>query len=308
MELKTRKSHPVFDAKYANRIYGEIRSELSGEIITSPFDLSAVEFLRDLCSMRSGKSVPTDLFVLGKGSPEDRKITRISGIPYWPKGRPWPVGKDGRPLQFFAQFCFLDSLDITGDLPGEILVIFVPHINEEPRLWIEKSFHFEWVNRTRAPLIDRLPSGVKRFSRGEWYGVIHRTCDYPDVESRKPTPAEREIRSTYLLPIAMATKIGGLPNWIQQPLTWERDRESSLAVVSFRRKGTIPAKFLCQVASVQAEPLVPFPWTNRPKPVGLWAKRNHISSPTNALIFHDMGSIYIFMRPTGECFGVFESY
>ena len=83
--------------------------EPTGEMITSPHDMVVVELLRQEAFSRSGSSpsahsVPTDVFVFGKGEPASREVTKVGGVPYWPAARPWPASRTGKPLTFVAQF------------------------------------------------------------------------------------------------------------------------------------------------------------------------------------------------------------
>src|SRR5262245_32788489 len=84
----------------------------NGEIITSPRHLAVVEQLRTEClGSKYLPEVPTDVFVFARGEPANRSVTKIGGLPFWPKERSWPTGKSGQPMSFVAQFCFADSMD-----------------------------------------------------------------------------------------------------------------------------------------------------------------------------------------------------
>ena len=71
----SRKLHPEID--YEALAQGYIASGLDlqvgsgrsdpGEVVTSPYDLFEIETARDRYGMRTGRVVPTDVFVLGKG-------------------------------------------------------------------------------------------------------------------------------------------------------------------------------------------------------------------------------------------------
>ena len=111
MEHRTSKIHPEFDLAAAKKTYAKVKEELCGEQITSPYDLYSVERLRDEHDLRQGIAFATDVFVLGMGPPQDRRVTKVSGLPYWPKAKPWPTADDGSRYQFLAQFCFVDSRD-----------------------------------------------------------------------------------------------------------------------------------------------------------------------------------------------------
>lgn len=69
--------------------------------------------------------VESDVFVLGYGEGPGRCITKIGGLPYMRKDCPWPISKEtGRPLSFICQFRFSESVDIVGELPGDVLLVF----------------------------------------------------------------------------------------------------------------------------------------------------------------------------------------
>ena len=57
------------------------------------------------------------------GAPEC-SVTKVAGLPYRAAGLPWPLTDDGRPMTFLAQFCFEESRDLVGKLPGDVLLIF----------------------------------------------------------------------------------------------------------------------------------------------------------------------------------------
>jgi hypothetical protein len=140
------KHQPEFDLAEARRFYMESGwgDEPDPGEITSPYDLFAVETLRDRWNSRIGQSIPTDVFVFGKGQPPRPDCTHIGGDPYWPLGRDWPTDESGKPYLFFSQINFTDSKDLVGELPGDLLLIF---IGDE----LEWYFHpmevqFEWVN------------------------------------------------------------------------------------------------------------------------------------------------------------------
>lgn len=89
-----------------------------------------------------GPPVPVDMFLLSLGEAPHRDCTKIGGLPFWPRGRQWPkatavalppfpmgptlprVTPAGAPLPFLAQFCFRESVDIIGDTPEDLLLLF----------------------------------------------------------------------------------------------------------------------------------------------------------------------------------------
>jgi hypothetical protein len=303
MELRTTKTHPQFDLSSAKRTYANLGAELCGEQITSPYDLYSVERLRDEQALRQGASFATDVFVFGKGTSPDRHITKVSGLPYWPKGKEWPTTDDGSPCQFLAQFCFLDSRDLVGKLPGDLLLMFVPPGEED---WLSDFdlVRFEWLRLGKQPLIDHLPQGVQPYCQSEWYGVLHRTHDYPAAAEQA---SELEVDQPYNLAVLNGTKIGGIPHTIQSEANFVTDPDTGLPLFP-ADYGVESRQFLCQLASIQAAPDVPYPWTNQEKPLSLDFDESGIYGDENECLFGDMGSIYLFMNSAGECVASSECY
>jgi len=100
------------------------------------------------------------------------------------------------------------------------------------------------------------------------YGVRHRTFDYPNAVSVSELG---NIGQSYRLPIIEGTKIGGAPFNIQS-------------------NTQIPGQFLCQLASVQAAPRVPYPWANHETPLTRGFEENGIHS--QSWMIGDMGCLY----------------
>jgi Domain of unknown function (DUF1963) len=155
----SRKLHPEvdYDALARGFIASGLDRNLTGEMVTSPYDLFAVETLRDRLDLRKGQALPTDVFVFGKGEAPRRDGTKVSGLPYWPVGRAWPNDSEGVPYRFLAQFNFADSHDLVGDLPGEVLLVFV---GEEGADWCAvdpPAVHFEWLPLGLEPVASVSP-------------------------------------------------------------------------------------------------------------------------------------------------------
>lgn len=183
--------------------------------------------------------------------------------------------------------------------------MFVPPLDEGSWLWPEGPLpclgdvQFEWVKFAPAePLIERLPDRVAQHCAGEWYGVIHRTCDFPDAvgDARKLS-----VQMKYNLPVFKATKIGGLSRDVYFDQTFRRDLDSQLGIIE-PRDGLPAAKFLCGLTSVQPAFEVPFPWTNEPEPIELFRSRGKRPE----LIFADLASIEVYLSATGECFALVD--
>lgn len=283
---KSTKSHPELDMPAAAKAFAEYaaKTNLSGELVTSPFDLYSVETLRERHNLRVGQAFPTDIFVFGKGEPDDPSCTKVGGRPYWPAGQEWPRTPDGSPCHFLAQLNFTDSLDIIGrDLPGAVLLLLTD--SQEDWLWGDKGLSFHWVSAEISPAKNlNVPSAIG--SSGPFYGVIHRSADYPDAGT---AAHNLKVSQTWNLPVLNGTKIGGLPHFIQS----SEDADD---------------RFLCQLGSIQAAPYAPYPWVNRHDPLGLESDNDGIYGDDNCAVFGDMGSVYLFIDDDGKVSRSFECY
>ncbi len=217
-----------------------------GGWISSPHHLHAVELERERVGMPEGSGIPTDIFLWGQGEPKDRTLTKVGGLPYWPFEKPWPEGEDGE-LVFLAQFNFVDSRDLVGELPGDLLLLF-------------SDARFSWVEGNRAGLVPMwvsfgserlvvertLPKVKNPFFKG--YGVIHRGMDWAG--------AGEGVR------VLDATKIGG--------------------VLRGGRRG-VPEdwRVLAQLGPIQATAGMDFPWVNRPRALGATADAAGVAGGTN---------------------------
>jgi hypothetical protein len=121
-----------------------------GQSINGPRDLAHLvqlrkEFEKDFAKF---KKAPTDVMVWNYGEPKRREVTKIGGVPYWPKSEPWPQNADEEPLQFIGQICFADSRDLFPKLPGDVLLIFTDGDDGMIQMQCIMS-GFRWGNRTR---------------------------------------------------------------------------------------------------------------------------------------------------------------
>jgi hypothetical protein len=233
-----------------------------GEIITSPHDLAVVEQLRKevFAGGAPSRSVSTDVFIFGAGEPSKRESTKVGGLPYRAAGKPWPRRPTGDPLVFVGQLCFADSKDLVGDLPGDVLLIFV----HEPSYC--SPLEFEWVTIGEAdPLVQAAEIPAAQPFIEPVFGVVHRTSDYPDDRDRF-----RHHKMPYTLDVLEGTKIGGVPRWIQG------DESPG-------------GRFLGTLGPIQpaADKAYPFVNVGAPIPLSELHKRRD-------LMFGDMGSIYLF--------------
>lgn len=263
--------HPEFDLAEARRIFGAPPADpefTGGGAIGSPYGLYAVEALRERHGPYSGRAVPTDVFVFGKGESPRRDGTQVGGLPYWPADRPWPQTPNGDPYLFLAQFNFADSRDLVSELPGEVLLLLVPDAFDE---WLcePDRMRFEWLP-IGLPVCPAFDEALMYTKDGPFFGVIHRSADYPDA-------------------VLCATKIGGLPTFIQGG-------------------DEVAGEFLCQLESIQAAPDVPYPWVNQAEPLGLSFDHRGIYGEGNSILFGDMGTLYLFRDRDGTVRALFEGH
>ena len=204
-----------------------------------------------------GKTVPTDIHVLALGEPKRRDVTKVGGVPYRPRAKPWPETSDGKPMTFLAQFRFAESKDIVGDLPGDILLVFAADLDfyeyED-----EEQLKFEWYPLGLRELIRRDAPVFKDREFVTCYGVRHRTVDF-----LRNIPAEvlQKVIPTRILggyPIEFAAlqvsrlagvKTGGLPMYF-----YSRKERPDLY---------LPGRFLCSIGTIIPMHEQPFPWHNR---------------------------------------------
>lgn len=248
-----------------------------GEMITSPIHIAVVEQIR---AEVFGKSVPddriaTDNFVFSKGEPVRREITKVGGLPFWPKDARWPK-RNGKPLIFVAQFCFMDSKDIIGALPGHILLIFADEdsINDQDAI----GFHFEWMRFSESELVSKSDIPESEFTIPPCYGSILRTFDFPSSEEMFS-----KYKQPYLLPVIEGTKIGGVPRWIQG-------------------EEELPGRFLCALGSIHPKKGKPYPFLNSLKPIS----SNDFSD--HGLMWGDVGSVYFFVETKGSVRAAIQCY
>ncbi|MHB1038426.1 MAG: DUF1963 domain-containing protein [Pirellulales bacterium] len=257
-------------------------SEISGQIITSPFHLAVVEQIRrerarDACL---GPTVPADVFVFAKGESPVRHYTKIGGLPYRPKGIPWPTTRDNnQPMTFVGQLNFVNSLDICGPVPGHVLLVFAR--DDAPLLNDPDAFRFEWYEEGLTDLVesDGVPPPAWRFV--VCYGQACRTCDYPEGEE-----AFSQYDDEWQLAILEGTKIGGVPAFQME----------------IDEYGGAPGKFLASIGSVQAVYNRPYPWINEPSPVILdYARGIKLSfREDQELMWGDAGVVNLFLNERGE--------
>jgi hypothetical protein len=116
---------------------------------------------------------------------------------------------------------------------------------------------------------------------GPFFGAIFRSADYPEARQLVD-----ENGFDPLLGVLNGTKIGGVPHFPEAT-----------------------GQFLCQIASIQAAPDVPYPWVNRVEPLGMGVDRlddNSISGENNEMLFADMELIHIYLDGDGRVCSRFD--
>ena len=251
----------------------------SAEMITGPSQICNNEQLRRALTNQYdwGPPVPMDVFVMSKGEPERRDVTKIAGLPYRPADAPWPSKPSGEPLAFLGQFNFTDSRDIIGETPGDVLLVFGDDVDfhNEPK-------HFEWqpLGLSDLAMLDQLSPNARKIA--PCFGNRCRTANYPEAvpkfKGRYPLLDGLEVWSPYWIPMYQATQIGRAPYFIPE----EDD--------------SLPGSPLCTISSVQPDQHARYPWVNVSEPLN---PPDKWMFGGDELMIGDAGCIYIFMDDDG---------
>lgn len=183
--------------------------------VHSPEDLAITEQMRARVGVPGRSSVPMDLLLPALGEPEHPAATKVGGVPYWPREE-WPLDAAGERMQFVAQVCLADSLDVlpaafVRKRPGDVLLIFREASDE--MIWSEDEhpplvFHWRNLDVARPQLAnpDDCPPGL-------WTPTYFQRLRSRESETQGIlTHAQHEIEVTGRY---TASKIGGLPVWEQ---------------------------------------------------------------------------------------------
>jgi len=266
----------------------------SGRFASSPPSICYNEQLRIELSdcFDWNVAVPMDVFILARGEPPDRAVTKIGGVPYRPEKKEWPIRSDGCPLTFLAQFSFSDSHDITGPLPGDILLVFADFQGTWPA-----EITFEWYSVGITDLISAqsVPTPAIRFE--PLYGYRYRTVSYPEATRKSKFDLKYlkcrglDVWSDCFIPQFQATQIGSAPFFIQG-------------------KPEIPGNPLCTISSVAPEWTCPYPFVNQSQPLWPDGWESPISSRPeyDFLEMADTGCVYVFQDTRGNLHWDFQSY
>lgn len=231
--------------------------------------------------------VPVDLFLMAKGEPKRRDVTKIGGLPYRPSGLPWPKAVDGEAMTFVAQFRFAESRDHIKSVPADMMLIFIstpsPHDGE-----CGEQFCFEWYPLGVTDFTSASEMSTPMFECPLCYGVRHRTMcmtepsvvDYVECEVLKWLPAIYHGRIIAEdICFVGGTKIGGVPVY------WNHDPPFAP-----------PGRFLCSLGAIGIRSEVEYPWVNRPEPLSL---RDNLGASYD-LQFGDVSMLNFFLDDGGN--------
>lgn len=273
--------HPALDRDALLQYYHGHRLDVWN--ISSPSDLVSWEVLRERHGIQDPNAVPCDFFVWGAGEPPDRRLTRVGGVPWLPKRVKWPRIGDVVP-SFLCQFDFRDSFDLVGELPGDLLLVFVADKNSALYGDVDRM-RFLWVSAAETDVIEEtdIPQATHPFDFVQTWGVRHRTADHPKCWDRAyKIPKNAGSGRLYSLPVLWGTKIGGVPYNSQDNLR------------------AAPADYLCQLVSIQPSSETPWPWADRESPLSSESTADGIHSSANNLMIGDMGELTLFLRRDGS--------
>lgn len=223
--------HPVFNLNYWKRLCPLGDNRRSAGDVYSPAKLAYIEQARSLAKPR-GEAVPVDVFVWASGHDHDRPwLTRLGGYPWRAADAPWPRDKDGVPLCFLGQVCFVDSMDVVaGRLPGDVVLLFGRYSGG----WVyDDPVVVEW-----SPLRIKKPADIDSTPWNAMLplalqGVRHRTVQYTDHKKYEGAFHRAGFEhGGWNIASIQATSIG---TYCSLPQVWpfhEEDRESLVCTLS----------------------------------------------------------------------------
>ncbi len=131
-----------------------------------------------------GPGFPAHYLLYAQGEPDTREQSRIGGLPYRPRGLPWPMDVLGRPKEFVCQIDFSDSRSLLPELPGEIMLLFASEegVGDEP-------FTLEWYPSGLANLMSvgdlpRLTFTFPMVQHESVFCCLYETFDFPEAKMR----------------------------------------------------------------------------------------------------------------------------
>lgn len=115
------------------------------------------------------------------------RASKFRGLPYRPKGAPWPMGRDGQPLHLLAQINFADTPPLAGYPRTGILQFFVGG---------EGGTHVWGMN-----LYDEKPFDQQRYFESLQDQAHFRVVWYPDLHGDDQLDITPPPRSDAVLPV-----------------------------------------------------------------------------------------------------------
>lgn len=124
-----------------------------------------------------------DSFYLGRGEPERRDITKINGLPYRRRDKPWPLDDEGKPYTFVFQVRLTESRRFIKNIRRDFLLVF----GNNPFL---DDVRFEWVDAGLDSLVtpDEVPEPSWSFFHG--YGLRFPTVNYSGRRNSRGGPGD----------------------------------------------------------------------------------------------------------------------
>src|SRR5712672_708909 len=106
-QIESKPGHPVFN-------------------LFTPFEVALRENQLRLvqAELDLGPKIVAHYLLYAQGEPETREQSRIGGLPYRPRGLPWPLDEQGHPDEFVCQIDFSDSQLLLPTLPGQVMLLF----------------------------------------------------------------------------------------------------------------------------------------------------------------------------------------
>jgi len=262
-----------------------------GNTVVSPMNLVQRErMLRKLkTELELSEPVPTDVLVIGYDEPEDRDVTKIGGVPYWPCNKAWPKDDKGCPMEFLAQINFCGSRDILPNVPADLLSIFVASD------WCSiLKYHFEWQfidHATELITGSSLPEIKYPQVKTPAFAVNCRVNDYG-----KATPISNSVSFDGWEDLVRirGSKIGGIPRFFYDSLP------------------SVTGDYLCSIHSLRHPTDVPWPFINVKDPLtpeilgGIGCNGGRGCHDT--VMFNQEGTLFLFLEKDGTVNAEIQSW
>lgn len=205
-------------------------------LLTGPEDLISLEHERAKLfqSFDPGPRIEVDVFVFSIGEPNQRRSTKLGGLPYLDSRSSWPLSRDGEPMHFIAQLDFSGSRDLLQvDIPSDTLLLFArwPVVDDELIIrWVDETDPQYLVQAHELPIDSPFaPMAGHRF----------RTNSYTEGEKRA-VQEERYDILTVLRPFATQIGHGAYMLSIGDPAECDNDTFACVAPLALEGKNVAP--------------------------------------------------------------------